>query len=321
MACLRLYILLIGLIAFSSLSAQVQEELTPLALKQTTIITEPATLKKGFLRLGAAFSFSAIDKFFDDNAEKRFLPENVWARSSLYILALQYGLSDRLQALVTIPFRDEFVSQSFTLEIPLSNTMTVTSWELSGSGLGDMEFGFSYQLVPENFARRAVLFSSFLTLPTGRKDPTDVVDETNYTLPIGNGEVIWEFELLWRRVNYPYFYSFAVSYDFKFGGNKVFDVGEDPLPFQSGSLLTLNGAYNFHLNDWLAVQNDMFYFSLGQDELNGQTNDEQRWSVQYVPRLSIQAKRLRINQSVGFVLLGRNVSADPTYTAIVQYIF
>ncbi len=317
----RKCLVIVCLCLLSDLHAQIQEELTPIELKQTTIITQPATLNKGFFRTGAIFSFSALDKFYDDNAKKRFLPENIWAKSQLYQLVFQYGITDRLQAILSIPFRNEFVSQSFTLEIPLTDSAAVSSWQIRGGGLSDVQAGFTWQLISENSIRRAVLFSTLLTLPTGRKDPTDVVDEQNYKIPTGSGEAALDVELLWRQVSYPFFYSFAIGYDIKFGGTKVFNVGEDPKSFRSGSLLSLNGSYNFHLNDWLAFQNDVFYFSFGEDELEGQKDDRERWSVQYIPRISFQVKRLRINQAVGFVLKGRNSSADPTYTVVIQYVF
>ncbi|MEM7107383.1 MAG: transporter [Bacteroidota bacterium] len=317
----RLLLLLFIVLIFEPIHAQVQEALTPLELKQTTIVTQPATLNKGFLRAGFALSFAAVDKFFDDDAKKRLFPDNIWAKSLSYQFAFQYGVSDRLQASLSIPFRNEFISQSLLLEAPLSGTSEITSWGIEGNGLSDVELGLIYQLVPEDILRRAVLVSAFLTLPTGEKDPTDIVDEQNYTLPTGSGEGTLDLGVTFRKVQYPFSYEGAIAYDIKFGGTKIIDVGEDPTDFKSGNLLTLRGAYNFHLNEWLVFQNDIFYFSFGDDEVDGQANDLKRWALQYVPRLSFQIKRFRINQAVSFVVKGRNSSADPGYTMVVQYVF
>ncbi|MEM9391466.1 MAG: transporter [Bacteroidota bacterium] len=317
----RLLTLMLMVFIFDVVNAQVQEELTPLELKQTTIVTQPATLKKGFLRSGFALSFSALDKFFDDDAKKRLFPDNIWAKSLSYQFAFQYGISDRLQASMSIPFRNEFVSQSLLLEVPLTGTSTISSWEIKGNGLSDIELGLIYQLVPENILRRAVLVSAFLTLPTGEKNPTNIVDEQNYTLPTGSGEGALNLDVTLRKVQYPFSYEGSLGYNIKFGGTKVIDVGEEPTDFKSGNLLTLRGAYNFHLNEWLVFQNDVFYFSFGDNEVDGQTEDVARWALQYVPRLSFQIKRFRINQAVSFVVKGRNSSADPGYTMVVQYVF
>ena len=105
---------MVMVLVFDTIKAQVQEELTPLEIKQTTIVSQPATLKKGFLRSGFALSFSALDKFFDDDTKKRLFPDNIWAKSLGYQFAFQYGVSDRLQASLAIPFRNEFISQSVT---------------------------------------------------------------------------------------------------------------------------------------------------------------------------------------------------------------
>ncbi len=317
----KIIVLIAIILPVSLVNAQVQEELTPLEIKQTTVVTQPATLKKGFLRAGAALSFSALDKFFDDDTEKRLFPDNIWAKSLSYQFAFQYGVSDRLQASLAIPFRNEFISQSLLLEVPLTNTSTISSWEIKGNGISDIELGLIYQLVPENILRRAVLVSAFLTLPTGEKNPTDVVDEQNYTLPTGSGEGSLNLDMTLRKVNYPFSYEGSVGYNIKFGGTKVLNVGEEPVSFRSANLLTLRGAYNFHLNEWLAFQNDVFYFSFGEDEVDGQTGDTKRWALQYAPRLSFQIKRFRINQAVTFVLKGRNSSADPGYTMVLQYVF
>lgn len=317
----RLLTLMLMVFIFDVVNAQVQEELTPLELKQTTIVTQPATLKKGFLRSGFALSFSALDKFFDDDAKKRLFPDNIWAKSLSYQFAFQYGISDRLQASMSIPFRNEFVSQSLLLEVPSTGTSTISSWEIKGNGLSDIELGLIYQLVPENILRRAVLVSAFLTLPTGEKNPTNIVDEQNYTLPTGSGEGALNLDVTLRKVQYPFSYEGSLGYNIKFGGTKVIDVGEEPTDFKSGNLLTLRGAYNFHLNEWLVFQNDVFYFSFGDNEVDGQTEDVARWALQYVPRLSFQIKRFRINQAVSFVVKGRNSSADPGYTMVVQYVF
>ena len=48
----KIIVLIAIILPVSMVNAQVQEELTPLEIKQTTVVTQPATLKKGFLRAG-----------------------------------------------------------------------------------------------------------------------------------------------------------------------------------------------------------------------------------------------------------------------------
>ena len=63
-------IILVGILISVIAPAQVQEELSPTELKQTTAITQPITWNKGFLRVGTSIFFSPFDKFIDDDGKK-----------------------------------------------------------------------------------------------------------------------------------------------------------------------------------------------------------------------------------------------------------
>ena len=56
--------------------AQVEEQVLPTDLKQQTIITQPVTLYKGFLRVGFTGTYGVIDRIFTEDGDKVYAPEN-----------------------------------------------------------------------------------------------------------------------------------------------------------------------------------------------------------------------------------------------------
>jgi len=62
----RVSLLFIIIIITSGTYAQVERVVLPGELRQETIVTEPPTLRKGFLRAGLAYSHAFIDKIFDE---------------------------------------------------------------------------------------------------------------------------------------------------------------------------------------------------------------------------------------------------------------
>jgi hypothetical protein len=111
---------------------QVQEQLTPAELKQKTIVTEPQTLYKGFFRAGMAFNYGTIDKIFTVDGDRESLPSNIWANSWFFQTYLMYGISDRLQVEVMLPYRFQQIYQSYEVEAPDLGQVGVTKWKTTG---------------------------------------------------------------------------------------------------------------------------------------------------------------------------------------------
>ena len=305
----------------AALYAQVEEKLAPTDLKQQTVITEPATLHKGFLRAGLAGTYSIVDKYFTTDSKKESFANNIWAKTWFVQGLFQYGLTDRLQVEIDIPYKIGQVFQSLRYEMPINNIDSVVAWNVNGSGIGDLTFSAGYQLIMAAINRPSVSVYVDFTAPTGQKNPTNVVDERNYTLPQGSGEPSLDINLKMRRINFPYAYSGYITYNMFFGGSKIFYPGEEEKKFKSGNYLNVGGSFDFHLNDWIALQNGLDAYFYAKDEVSGVKDPENKWLIQYFPRLTFQIKRLRLAQAITVPLKGKSAGADVSYFLIVQYMF
>lgn len=304
------------------LLAQVEEELLPLQRKQKTVVTEPQTLYKGFVRSGVAFSYGTVDKIFNAEGKRESLPSNIWASSWFLQAFAVYGVSDRLQVEVRLPYSVTNLYQSYSFEFGGSNSVDVVKWNSSSAGLSDMSIGLAYQIVPETIVRPSITTFITGTLPTGEKNPKNVVNDREFKRPAGSGEANLDLRLQMRRIVYPFSYSTSLSYTYFFGGSKILNaLDTQERPFKSGNNLNLDATISFHLNDWLAIQNTMTYFNSAKDEFDGVMEENTSWVLQYYPALSFQVKRFRINQTILVPLMGKVGSADPSYIVILSYVF
>ncbi len=107
----------------------------------------------------------------------------------------------------------------------------------------------------------------------------------------------------------------------KLGGKKVFDPGGETTEFKGGNVISLQGGFNFLLNDWLSMGNDLTYMNLSQSEISGQKQDDAGYGFAYQPYFHFQIKQLRLVQSMLINLSGKNYTASPSYILLVQYTF
>ncbi|HPI80864.1 MAG TPA: hypothetical protein PLM35_10065 [Cyclobacteriaceae bacterium] len=299
--------------------AQVEEQLTPVQKKQKTLVTEPQTLYKGFVRGGLSFSYGTVDKYFDANGTRKSFTTNIWASSWFVQAFVVYGVTDRLQVEFRLPYRVNNIYQSYDLELDQVETI---KWNASGNGLGDVNVGLGYQLVTENPLRPSLTSYFTASLPTGKKNPEAVVNDREYKRPSGSGEPSLDVRLQVRRIAYPFSYTASVSYTYFFGGKKILDpLDSQERPFRSGNNFNMDGSFNFHLNDWIAIQNTLTYFLSGKDEFDGVPEEENSWVLQYYSGLSFQVKRFRINEVFLVPISGRQSSADPSYIFALSYVF
>lgn len=314
---------LITLFSFCFVFAQEDDVLLVKEIKQSTIVTEPATLKKGFIKLGNSYAYSVVDKIFTDEGERQFITDNGWAKTSSYSIFVDYGLTNRIELSLNVPFERTSMYYSSIIETPLFQTTTPSDFKLKGKGLGDIQLGIHYQIIEGSKIKPSLTSKLLITLPTGEKDPTNISDTWEYDLPTGYGVTSFSLDLAWRKITYPYSYSFYGTYKFSLKGEKKVRVYEDPVEFKPGSFLQLGARFDFLLNDWIAIANDLFFVRTGEDKYYDPTDafGTKTRGFSYMPNLHFQFKKFRFAQGVIIPLSGKSTGADPTFILIGHYIF
>lgn len=320
----KIYLTVIISLFTLSIFPQTEEMVLPSDLKQLTIITEPTTLHKGFFRAGIVFSYGVVDKYFTDDNKKEFFPESTWASSWSSSFILQYGINDRLTAELFIPYNNEVWNyHQFYTSGELGLTQE-ENWDLQGSGLGDISLGARYQVLEGSQTKASLTASIDITLPTGEKNPTNIEDTYDYDLPTGYGAFVINPGILYRKISYPYSYKAYIRYTYNLPGEKIINPGDtEESEFTYGNRVDLGGSFDFHLNDWLAVTNELNYFLSGKGEREKVPDNELNtsWGLSYETRLVFQIRRIRLAEAVRLPLKGKSISADPLYVILLQYTF
>jgi len=316
----------LALLLMSSLaSGQTEQQVLPSELKQQTVIQEPVTLRKGFFRTSFAGAYTFIDKVFDENGDKGYILGTIgWERSWTYNISLQYGITDRLQVMLKPVFHNKKIFYSDVLHF--GTTIETAYANVSGIGFGDLVLGLDYQILQETDTRPSIVARSFLTFPTGRKNPTAIKDYKDFKLPTGTGEFVLALELKTRKIIFPYSITFNVGYSYSFEGEKIFypDYPEDEMiRFNTGNRLDLGGSFNFHLNDWIALQNQVVFFHWGSNKIFADPTETgfKSWVLSYQPTLNFQIRRFRLYEVVFIPVLGKYYPADPFYVLGLLYTF
>ena len=319
----KIAISLILIIIVNVSYSQEDEQLLVSEIKQSTVITEPTTLKKGFFKLSSSFYFGLADKIFTDNAKKEFVMENGWAKTSSFGLSAHYGLTNRLELVFGIPYERSSFYNSSIIEIPLLQSTTTSSFKLKGKGIGDMQLGINYQLIEGSKTKPSLESRLTVVLPTGEKNPTNINANWEYDLPVGMGEISISLDLLYRKIIYPYSFSFYGTFKYSLWGEKMMRAYEEPVSFKSGNFYYLGGSFNFLLNDWIAIQNDIFFTRNKADKYEGETDAYgiPSWGISYMPNINFQFRKFRFTEGIIIPLKGKSISADPLYLFVAQYIF
>jgi hypothetical protein len=305
----------------TSIYCQTEKYLLPAEIKEQTIITEPATLQKGFFRTSIVLSHGFEDKIFDETSKKINLFGSASEQTRSITLAAQYGITDRLQLNLLVPYISNQLRASGIEERPGEGTMVLKQWKQDAKGLGDVELGVYYQVLTEKPDRPSITLRTTFRFNTGKKNPTNVIDEKNFDAPAGTGEPLLAIDAHLRKIIYPYSFTFTTMYYYYFGGNKVMKPGEYPQSFRTGNMIVFMGSANFHVNEWIALVNEIMYFHGAGDEIDGETTISEKWAFIYHPYLYFQIKRFRLVQSVEIPLKGCVYTADPQYILMLQYQF
>jgi hypothetical protein len=314
--CIFLYI------PFNSFG-QFENILVPSDLKQQTIITEPLTLRKGYIRAGIAADFINIDRLFDETGKKEYTSGiNVYGKLWGYLPGIQYGITDHLQAFVRIPYFDAKYLASVKINAPLINFDTIISYKNKGRGFGDLETGINYQIIREKKYLPSVVLGTFVSWPTGRKNPENIKSDMEFDYPTGNGHAILASFLTLKKIKYPYSFTANLQYNYNFKGKKVMNPYEDAIEFKRGNSFALAAGFGFHLNDWIALLNDFIFwnFSGNTDYYSTVEYSPDGWTFDCRPAVYFQIRRFRFIELIQIPVFGRNELADPTYSFNLQYV-
>ena len=319
------YIILILLVANSGKTlCQTEKQLLPADLKQQTIVTEPVTLRKGFLRAGLLLNYRVADKYFTGRGIKEYYLTSTWGSQAAYNLTIQYGISDRLQVDIITEYMNTQQESQTTETVAATNTTTTVVTEQKGLGFGDTHLAINYQLVPETKFKASLTGRIHLTIPTGEKNPTDIRSANKYDLPVGDGTYAISMSLLARSVIYPYSFTGFFSYSHNFEGRKIFDINDtSERRFRFGNMTEVGLSANIHLNEWIVMANEINFYHEGAGTIYSNVNSEipSSWAASYQPNLVFQVKKFRLGESVRIPVKGKNVPADPLYVMMIQYVF
>ncbi len=303
---------------------QTEKMLVPSDLKQMTVVTEPSTLYKGFFRAGTAISYGVVDKYFTNDSKKEYFLNSAWATNARFNFIFQYGITDRLQAEAAIPLVNEIRQSDSRLFVPSADTTVEYSSSLRAKGISDCYLTIKYQILNEKATNTSLTGILEFLIPTGEKNPTDINGETDYSPPLGNGCFASTLALKFRKIKYPYSCDGHMYYTYKFQGSKILDVSDtEETEFKDGNYLELGASFNIHLNEWIALTNEINYAHWAKNKIDGEIPDDAiaAWALSYEPRLVFQVRRFRIGEAVRIPLFGKGVSADPLYVLIAQYMF
>src|ERR1035437_7587464 len=299
----KIFISLVLIILTGVAYSQEEDKFLVSEIKQSTVITQPATLNKGFFLLGSVFTYTADDKVFYGNGKKDYEPGNGWGIYSTEYLEFHFGLTNRIELAFFLPYVYKSISYSVISEFPISDTAITTKYKSKGKGVGDIEFGIYYQLIKGSKTKPSLVSKLSVIFPTGEKS-------------------LW-LELIYRKITYPYSYSFYGIFKYSFGGEKIMLPYENSISFKTGDYYEGGGNFNFLLNDWIAVQNDLLFMYKHADKYNGKTAQVTytQMGISYNPNLSFQFKKFRLVQGVFIPLFGKYFPANPQYNISLQYIF
>lgn len=305
-----------------TLCAQNEDQFLPSELKQLTAVTEPATLRQGFFRIGTVWQYTGFKTIFDADAKKMFVPGSTIARAESFDFSLQYGITDRFQVNLSLPYHMDKVESTLLYDDPFFRADLQLDFGQRGFGLGDLSTGIYTQVIKESDYIPAIIIRTTAILPTGRKNPGNFSsDSLIFDSATGSGEFSLAVDVLAKKIVYPYSFTFYSGIDFGFGGEKIINAGEQLSRFKSGPMYYAAAGVNFHLNDWICMTNDIYFTYIGKEEVNGVLQEETKWRLMILPYIHFQVKQLRLVQGITIPLKGKMIAADPSYLLIVQYLF
>lgn len=312
------------LIIVSNLSGQTEKIVNPSDLKQQTVITEPLTLKKGFLRVGLFYSFALEDKWFNESGKKTYLSESAWGKYNSIYLWTQYGISDRLMIELAIPFVNNLRTYPTKILYPVYDTMVYSNPSAKERGLGDIDLIAEFQIIPSVGHKFSMKGTMSITIPTGRKNFKNVISASDYDGATGSGVLVLTPGITSRMVVYPFSITAYAQYSYSFKGSRMLyptDLEETKL--RNGGFFYGGATIGVHLNEWICLTNDLAYKYTGKGYIEGVSEDDlfTTWAIDYIPTLVFQIRRFRLGEAVSIPLKGKLGGSNTLYTLFAQYVF
>lgn len=317
-------LLLMALTVTGHLYGQIEKQMLPAELKQQTIIQEPPTLYKGFFKAGLTYNFSSVDKWFTEEGKRESTPGSSAAFTQSMSADFRYGITDRITIHASVPYVMSRTYQSIEGRYNLIDSVFINSWSQKGSGFGDMDFGVNCQIINESQSIPSLTLKTYFTLPTGRKNPTNVKDEQHYDDATGKGEYSAYANLQMRKIFYPYAADISVSYTYYSGCKRQLTPGGDEESFKTGNNLAFYGTFGIQLNDWISLSDMVSYTYKNKDQYDNPDWDYNEYTSQSLQNwfyLYFQVKKLRLGQGVSIPVWGKRTGADPDYFIFFEYVF
>jgi hypothetical protein len=308
--------------------AQVAEGLTPLQRKQLTVLAEPATLYKGFFRLGYDIKYSRPGRTFDRNGVNR-APEvfNFSGNYVEHLLTASYGINDRIQITTSLPIVNDNIRA--LVKSQAGTQVVETNVEIESKGISDLRADIQFQIVKETKQIPAIVFGFGAWLPTGnnkRNIQTDpVTSDTKYDEVTGGVGSSIITSLMVRKVIYPYLLAAEFKYFFGADGKIIENSTSIDVIGANSSVWQLTTG--MHLNEWITLTGKMFYQRLSFDsDVPPNTtvpliNNSKKELLSFDPTITFQFGRFRSQQFISIPISGKNYSSELEYSASLVYTF
>jgi hypothetical protein len=181
-------------------------------------------LSKGEIQVGANYRYFHSFRHFvgtEEQPQRQDLGNAVNIYSHAVDINFAYGITNRLQAYVSVPYVNNERSQTLTLTKDAASK-ALTRYSVFANGLADVRFGLNYWVInPEKTHRGNFNIGAGVKLATGSYTKTDDALQTDGTLKSavmdqaiqpGDGGVGFSLELQGFQAIYKNIYGFASGY-------------------------------------------------------------------------------------------------------------
>jgi hypothetical protein len=316
-------IYIVSFTAIVDLSGQTEKQILPEELKQQTIVEEPLTLPKGFLRLSLSYNYTVLDKLFNENWKKVHIQDlGNSSQTSDYGFYLLYGLTNRLQINAYTQYTKNNIYVGYTGYVPSLDTMAVRMKSNVVKGFQDLNIDIKYQLLEETPSHPSLVLWMGIILPTASKTPQDPDSPGSVAASLGDGVFKFSPSVSLKKRLFPYYLEFSASLLYSLKGKKKFEYNGVEESFQNGSIFYFDGTFGVQFNDWLVFANALSYTYVAKSDLPAKYDNPYNGGqlIKYQPSIYFQIKRIRFVENVSFPIFGKTLNADPQYSIILQYI-
>lgn len=300
--------------------------LPPQDLKQETFLTEPSTLRKGYFRIETFYIFSNGNTSFNNEGETGKMPE-IWSRfSQEFNVGFTFGITDRFQIRVNLPYKYDVDETAFKTSLIKKNDIYTIHPKHITKGFGDLGSELAFQIIPQISRNYGLTSIAGVILPTGEKNPENGIDYLHYSPPSGYGRYELYLTLKFRQILFPFNYEVKTSFSKYYGVEKmVLDLEKQVYTGIKATEKYNNFYYSaaslgYLINDWMGINNDFDYFYTKSMNLS-QLSSEEEWnySLNYGLSVYFQLKRFRLVEKFSVPLFGKSFPSSKLFLLRLQY--